>query len=168
MTMPPLWLSGPAECQDFSDYCLKVLQISSAAALQAARSIQTVHEGAASSPEPGGGTASLYNCAAPPPQQHQGPGPTQLRRKGQQSKHQRGQSRDTKSLVRALFLEPAVASQNSLSNQLGPFFPLLTIKTNIKIFISPLEPTSPEIAVLQQIQDALACLYGFKAVKEAS
>ena len=46
MATPPLWLSGQEECQDFSDDCHKVLQISSAVSFQAARSIQTVCEGA--------------------------------------------------------------------------------------------------------------------------
>lgn len=170
MTVPPLWLSGPAECQDFSDDCLKVLKISSAAAVQAARSIQTVREGTASSLEPGEGTASPYDCAAPPPPQHlQGPGPTQPRRKGQQQhmpertvkRHQvSGQS----SLSGVSCTQPELTFQSVRDI----FFPLLTIKANIKTFISPSEPTSPEIVVLRQIQDALVCLYGFKAVKEAS
>lgn len=66
-------------------------------------------------------------------------------------------------LSRALLLKPAVPSQNPLFSLLGPFSPLLTIKGNIKTFIRPLEPSSPAISVLWQIQDALVCLYGLKA-----
>lgn len=94
--------------------------------------------------------------------------PASLGGEGSNSIRLRGQSRNTKSLFRGPFLEPAVPSQNSLFSVLGPFFPLLTNKVNIKTFNRPLEPTSPEISALQQIQDALVCLYGFKAVKEVS
>lgn len=47
-------------------------------------------------------------------------------------------------------------------------FPLLTMKANMKTFISPLEPTSPAISVSEQTQDALVRLYGFRAVNEVS
>lgn len=47
-------------------------------------------------------------------------------------------------------------------------FPFLTMKANMKTFISPLEPTSPEISVLRQAQDALVRLYGLRAGSEVS
>lgn len=117
----------------------------------------------APSPEHWWGRASLLHGAAPLPGQPEPPGPTSLGGKGGAGTCLRGQSRHTESLFRALLLEPAVPSQNPLLSLLGPFFHLLTIKANIKTFIRPLEPASPEILVFWQIQDALVCLYGLKA-----
>lgn len=72
------------------------------------------------------------------------------------------QQRETPSLLRALLLEPAVPSQKPLLSLFRPFPPHLMIKANIKGFMRPLEPTSPAMSVLWQIQDALMCLCGLK------
>lgn len=106
-------------------------------------------------------------CAAPPHQPEE-PGPSQPWRNRQRQHWLERTVKKHHVSIRSSLLEPAGPSQNSLFNLLGPFFPLLTIKANIKTFISPLEPTSPETSTLWQIQDALVCLYGFKAVREVA